>query len=84
MISTRATLFMAERGIAALDRSVPLDDAALRAELERHHVESFGWALHCCGRRRDDAENVLQLAYLKVLSGRAVFEVSLEARQTNF
>jgi RNA polymerase sigma-70 factor (ECF subfamily) len=74
MISTPANLFMAERGIAALDRAVPLDDAALRAELERHHVESFGWALHCCGRRRDDAENVLQLAYLKVLSGKAVFE----------
>jgi RNA polymerase sigma-70 factor (ECF subfamily) len=74
MISTRATLFMAETASAALDRAVPLNDAALRAGLERHHAESFGWALHCCGRRRDDAENVLQLAYLKVLSGKAVFE----------
>ena len=74
MISTPANLFMAESGIAAVDRAVPLDDAALRAGLERHHTESFGWALHCCGRRRDDAENVLQLAYLKVLSGKAVFE----------
>jgi len=74
MISTPANLLMAEREIAALNRAVPLDDAALRAGLERHHAESFGWALHCCGRRRDDAENVLQLAYLKVLSGKALFE----------
>jgi RNA polymerase sigma-70 factor (ECF subfamily) len=71
---------MAETRIATLDQAVPLDqaapldDAALRAALERHHLESHGWAQHCCGRRRDEAENVLQLAYLKVLSGKAVFE----------
>jgi RNA polymerase sigma factor (sigma-70 family) len=67
-------LLTPETGIAAVDRAVPLDDEALRAGLERHHAESFGWALHCCGRRRDEAENVLQLAYLKVLGGKAVFE----------
>jgi RNA polymerase sigma-70 factor (ECF subfamily) len=80
MISTHASLSMAEARIpsaaraAVVDDPALLDDAALRAGLERHHAESFGWALHCCGRRRDDAENVLQLAYLKVLSGQAVFE----------
>jgi RNA polymerase sigma factor (sigma-70 family) len=50
-----------------------LDDSGLRKALEAHHVESYGWALSCCRRRRDEAENVLQLAYLKVLSGKAVF-----------
>src|SRR5882762_11602259 len=51
-----------------------LDDAGLRDALEAHHVESYGWALSCCRRRPDEAENVLQLVYLKVLSGKAVFD----------
>lgn len=37
------------------------------------HAASFGWALACCGRRRDDAEDVLQEVYAKILSGRAAF-----------
>jgi len=45
----------------------------LRAELESLHTASFGWALACCGRRRREAEDVLQIAYLKVLDGRARF-----------
>lgn len=45
----------------------------LRAELERHHPAAFGWAMHCCGRDRAEAEDVLQMTYLKVLEGRAVF-----------
>ncbi len=53
---------------------MPLDDASLRTELERHHADSFGWALSCCRHRRDEAENVLQIAYLKVLTGKAVLE----------
>ena len=54
--------------------ALALDDAGLRKALETHHVESFGWALSCCRRRRDEAENVLQLTYVKVLSGKAVFD----------
>lgn len=65
---------MAASRIEAEVHATPLDDAALRTALERHHIESFGWAMHCCGRRRNDAENILQIAYLKVLSGKAVFE----------
>jgi len=42
-------------------------------ELERLHAECFGWALHCCSGRHADAEEVLQSAYLKLLSGRARF-----------
>jgi RNA polymerase sigma factor (sigma-70 family) len=57
-------------GVAAL----ALDAAGLRNALEVLHVESYGWALCCCRRRSDEAENVLQLVYLKVLSGKAVFD----------
>jgi RNA polymerase sigma-70 factor (ECF subfamily) len=45
----------------------------LRVELERLHPASFGWALRCCRRRRDEAEEVLQMAYLKLLDGTAKF-----------
>ena len=54
--------------------ALALDDAGLRNALETHHLESYGWALSCCRRRPDEAENVLQIVYLKVLSGKAVFD----------
>ena len=41
-----------------------------RAHLEQLHEECFGWAMHCCSRNRPDAEDVLQSAYLKILSGK--------------
>jgi RNA polymerase sigma-70 factor (ECF subfamily) len=46
----------------------------LEAQLRWLHKESFGWALHCCGRDEPDAEDVLQTTYMKVLSGSARFE----------
>lgn len=53
--------------------------ASTEHELAALHRPSFGWALACCGRRRDDAEDVLHDAYTKVLSGRAVYR-----RQSTF
>jgi RNA polymerase sigma factor (sigma-70 family) len=46
----------------------------LQRELELLHADSFGWALSCCRQRKDEAEEVLQTAYIKVLGGRAKFE----------
>jgi RNA polymerase sigma-70 factor (ECF subfamily) len=51
-----------------------MDRNSLQVELERMHAASFGWALGCCGHRRDEAEEVLQSAYLKVLDGTARFD----------
>jgi RNA polymerase sigma factor (sigma-70 family) len=51
-----------------------MERASLERCLEELHAESFGWALACCSRDRDDAEEVLQIAYLKVLEKRAVFD----------
>jgi RNA polymerase sigma factor (sigma-70 family) len=48
-----------------------MNDADLRAQLASLHSDCFGWALACCRRDRDDAEEVLQMAYLAVLDGRA-------------
>lgn len=50
-----------------------MDIEALQAELERLHPESYGWALSCCARDSGRAQEVLQNAYLKILSGRARF-----------
>lgn len=46
----------------------------LRAEIERLHRAGFAWAMVCCGRNRERAEDVLQTSYLKILDGRARFE----------
>jgi RNA polymerase sigma factor (sigma-70 family) len=50
----------------------------VRAELERDieelHPASYSWALGCCRRNRDDAEEVLQNVYVMVLEGRARFD----------
>jgi RNA polymerase sigma-70 factor (ECF subfamily) len=44
-----------------------------RSELERLHTMSFAWALHCCRQRREEAQDVLQEVYVRVLDGRARF-----------
>ena len=45
----------------------------LKAELEKLHPASFGWALSCCRRNAAEAEEVLQIVYLKILQGKAVY-----------
>jgi len=45
----------------------------LETALEHLHPRSFGWALSCCGWDREEAADVLQATYLKVLDGRARF-----------
>jgi RNA polymerase sigma factor (sigma-70 family) len=51
-----------------------MDEAELRLQLERVHTDCFGWAMACCGRDRDNAEEVLQTVYLTVLDGRARYD----------
>lgn len=47
--------------------------AELKAELEGLHTASFGWALACCRGDRSEAEEVLQMVYVKILEGKARF-----------
>lgn len=63
-----------------IDRQIRMDIAELKAELQQLHSASFGWALSCCGRDREEAEEVLQTVYLKILEGKAQFrgEASLK------
>ena len=46
----------------------------MEAALAEIHAEAFGWALTCCRRDRFLAEEVLHVAYVKVLDGSARFD----------
>ena len=64
-----------------IDRQIDgMDIAELKAELEMLHSASFCWALSCCRRDKEQAEEVLQIVYLKILEGKACFrgEASLK------
>jgi len=50
------------------------DPSPLERQLEQLHARSYGWALSCCGWDADEAADVVQAAYLKILDGRARFE----------
>jgi len=52
----------------------PISSDELEARLASLHEDSFGWACSCCDWNEAEAEDVLQTAYMKVLSGRARFE----------
>jgi RNA polymerase sigma-70 factor (ECF subfamily) len=51
-----------------------MERSELERELETLHAECWGWALACCARDSELAEDALQTAYLRVLSGRARFD----------
>src|SRR5712692_7706662 len=51
-----------------------MQGAELEREVEQLHAASYGWALACCRRDRDDAEEVLQNVYVKILEGKARFD----------
>jgi len=50
-----------------------METEELKAMLEQHHPSSFGWAMACCRRDATEAEEVLQIVYLKMLEGKARF-----------
>src|SRR2546428_10760806 len=58
----------------------PMTSKQLEDELERLHPASFAWALGCCRRNREEAEEVLQSSYVKVLEGKARFDGHLSFR----
>jgi RNA polymerase sigma-70 factor, ECF subfamily len=60
-----------QRGLIAETDSMESDE--LKVVLEQHHPSSFGWAMACCRRDPSEAEEVLQIVYLKVLQGKARF-----------
>src|ERR1043166_4623933 len=57
-----------------------MDESELRAELERLHAASYGWALACCSREPQEAEDVLQTVYWKILAGKARYDGRAEVK----
>jgi RNA polymerase sigma-70 factor (ECF subfamily) len=57
-----------------------MEISELKAELEKLHQASFGWALNCCRQNRGDAEEVLQTVYLKILQGKAIYRGESQLR----
>ncbi len=46
-------------------------ESDLVQRLEPLHRDAYAWARHCCGAAPIDPGDVLQIAYLKILSGKA-------------
>lgn len=57
-----------------------MDRQELITVLREHHADCFGWALLCCRGHRQDAEDVLQTVYLKILDGKATFNGNSEVK----
>ncbi len=53
---------------------------AVERILEELHASCYGWAMVCCRWDREEAQEVLQSAYLKMLDGRANLNGSLNPR----
>lgn len=49
----------------------PAPREVLARELESLHDAAFSWTLTCCGGQTQEAEDVLQTVYLKILEGKA-------------
>lgn len=49
-------------------------ERALRDQVRALHDNAFAWALSCCRQPGQDAEEVLQDAYAKIISGKARFD----------
>lgn len=51
-----------------------IDDGGLRTKLEDLHPASYGWALCCCSYDHEQALDVLQNVYIKILENKASFD----------
>ena len=57
---------------SADERSV--DNVDLTSQLAALHAESFAWALVCCDRRREDAEDLLHDVYVSAMENGLRFD----------
>jgi RNA polymerase sigma-70 factor (ECF subfamily) len=48
-----------------------MNERTLEQWLKEHHRDAFMWALQCCRYNQDEAKEVLQMTYLKILEGKA-------------
>ncbi|MFO1401830.1 MAG: RNA polymerase sigma factor [Steroidobacteraceae bacterium] len=62
------------------DAPLPANPLLTPQMLRALHAEAFGWSLSCCRGRREEAAEVLQSTYVRILEGRARFDGRSTAR----
>lgn len=50
-----------------------MQEGNIKFQLEHHHKECYGWALHCCNQDKEMAYDVVQASYLKMLERQNTF-----------
>jgi RNA polymerase sigma-70 factor (ECF subfamily) len=50
-----------------------MQDDNIKRQLEHHHKDCYGWALHCCNQDKEMAYDVVQASYLKMLEHQDTF-----------
>lgn len=58
----------------AMSEDTRVDHAEIATQLEALHPQCFGWAMACCGHRREEAEDMLHDVYLGVLDNGLRFD----------
>lgn len=61
-----------------------MQDSDMKSNLEQHHKDCYGWALHCCDQEEEMAREVLQNAYLKMLERQHTFRGKSDFRTWAF
>jgi RNA polymerase sigma factor (sigma-70 family) len=65
-------------------RRLKMERSELEHALAAMHADCWGWALACVGRDHDLAQDVLQMAYVRMLSGAASFDARSTPRTWAF
>jgi RNA polymerase sigma-70 factor (ECF subfamily) len=51
-----------------------MTNKAIASLLKQHHEDAYRWSYQCCRGNEDNAKDVLQLAYLKIVEGKAKYQ----------
>ena len=55
-----------------------MNSNSIKSQLKQHHRDAFIWARHCCNYNTEDAQEVVQIVYLKIMEGKAVYRGSAQ------
>ena len=50
-----------------------MNKSGLERLIREHHRDAFMWASQCCNYNHEEAKEVLQMTYLKIFEGKAIY-----------